>query len=94
VAFVPVISLLKQMTLVLMLFFYSFQATETIFMGTQTQKRYLGFWPFFCNLLFEKMTGVYTILLPCLVSELQEQLSPEFELRTCFQCSDLSKISS
>jgi hypothetical protein len=56
---------------------------------------FLGFGLCSCDLLAKTNNfGLGAVLLSCLVSELQEPLSPRIELRTLFQSFDLSMFSS
>jgi hypothetical protein len=87
VAFVPVISLLKQKIWpwrhsFIML---SSWATEISFTRRQIQESFGGRGFCFCNLLFEtKNFGLGAVLVLCLVSEVQKPSSPGIEPRTVF----------
>jgi hypothetical protein len=73
----------------------SFWAAGAALTETLTQDSFSGFWPMFWNLLLETNNfGLVSVLLLCLVSELQELPWPGLELRTVFRSCDLYKMSS
>jgi hypothetical protein len=96
-AFVPVISLPKQTTLVLVPFLLSSvsELQKPSSSGLEHRTRLWGSGLHFCNFLFETNNfRLGTVLLSCLVSKLQELPSKGLKLKTFSWCFDLSKISS